>query len=108
MKERLIELLITSPMLDVIGNEGWEWEIAADYLLANGVIVPPCNVGDYIIWAEGGKRELHQVKAFRTDPNFGLRYILDEFSPKVNHESIIRIVPREEAEQKLKEIENND
>ena len=75
----------------------------ADHLLSNGVIVPPCNVGDYIIWAEGGRRELHQVKAFCTDPDFGLRYILDEFSPKVNHESIIRIVPREEAEAKLKE-----
>ena len=54
MKERLIELLKNTPDLDTLfGNE---WEEAADYLLANGVIVPPCKVGDtvYIIYSANG------------------------------------------------------
>lgn len=49
-KERLVELLRTSPMIDVIGDEEWEWELAANYLLANGVVVPPCKVGQTIYY----------------------------------------------------------
>lgn len=43
-RERLIELCDT--------NNGWVDEVPAedfaDYLLANGVIVPPCKVGDVV------------------------------------------------------------
>lgn len=55
MREKLIELLLNSdPLherdLDDDLADG-EIESIADYLLANGVIVPPCKVGDtvYII-----------------------------------------------------------
>ena len=48
MRDRLIELLKSSPCLDVMYEEYKEWEKAADYLLANGVIVPPCKVGDTV------------------------------------------------------------
>ena len=49
-RDRLIELV------DVVVNSSeyenynsWEWaEHFADYLLANGVIVPPCKVGDAV------------------------------------------------------------
>ena len=47
MRDRLIELITEY-------NEKWEhgekdWKISlADYLLANGVIVPPCKVGDTV------------------------------------------------------------
>ena len=47
MKDRLIELIQQS-----VRGCARNWaEIIADYLLANGVIVPPCKVGDtvYII-----------------------------------------------------------
>lgn len=46
MRERLIELL----MQKGFGVEGVT--IAADHLLANGVILPPCKVGDtvYMPW----------------------------------------------------------
>lgn len=44
MKRRLMELL-NDYCIDVdIGS--WEKETLADYLLNNGVIVPPCKVGD--------------------------------------------------------------
>ncbi len=48
MRDRLIELLGNSPMLDTIDGDFGK---AADFLLANGVIVPPVKVGGkvYII-----------------------------------------------------------
>ena len=50
MRDRLIELIedcgkTQMPMIE--GLELWADEIA-DYLLANGVIVPPCKVGDTV------------------------------------------------------------
>lgn len=45
MKDRLIELLSTAPA-DFDGNRNVS--TLADYLLANGVIVPPCKVGDTV------------------------------------------------------------
>lgn len=61
MKQRLTKLLKESPCLSVLYNEDEEWSKAADHLLANGVIVPPCKVGTtvhviepkwYSVWGE--------------------------------------------------------
>ena len=46
MRERLIELLKNSPMLDVLYAEDYEWGIAADDLLAKGVIVAPMPISE--------------------------------------------------------------
>lgn len=44
MKDRLITLIQNS-----VNGCAKHWaEIIADYLLANGVIVPPCNLGDTV------------------------------------------------------------
>lgn len=43
-RERLIELLMDVPA-DGVG-------LIADFLLANGVIVPPCKVGDDVYWID--------------------------------------------------------
>lgn len=48
MKERLIELI--KKYMD--GYKGYAEEFA-DYLLANGVIVPPCKVGDTVYAIKG-------------------------------------------------------
>lgn len=45
MRDRLIELLQSAPA-DCEGNRNVG--VIADYLLANGVIVPPCKVGDVV------------------------------------------------------------
>lgn len=42
-RERLIDLLIKGPADFSVGEEG-----VADYLIKNGVIVPPCKVGDVV------------------------------------------------------------
>ena len=44
-RERLIELLD-----NYMGNEFLKNDGLADYLLANGVIVPPCKVGDTVYY----------------------------------------------------------
>lgn len=44
MRDRLIELLKKSQHLDVLFGGDDEYAKAADRLLANGVIVPPCKV----------------------------------------------------------------
>lgn len=41
MRDRLIALIIAY-------NSGFKAERLADYLLSNGVIVPPCKVGDTV------------------------------------------------------------
>lgn len=50
-RERLIELLCSAPL----GSKTFEQQYykstitkIADYLLANGVIVPPCKIGDTV------------------------------------------------------------
>ena len=53
MKERLTELITKSDILcDTCGENSPSYcaEALADYLLANGVFVPPCKVGDKIYW----------------------------------------------------------
>lgn len=49
---KLIELLKANSYLDVLDDE--HWHKAAEQLIANGMIVPPCKVGDtvYAIFGE--------------------------------------------------------
>lgn len=54
--KKLVELLRNSPHLDVIkGYEGNDctFEQGADWLIAHGVTVLPCNVGDKIYQTDG-------------------------------------------------------
>lgn len=48
-RERLVELIIES-----VRGCARNWaEVIADHLLANGVIVPPCKVGDAVYIVDG-------------------------------------------------------
>ena len=55
-RERLTELIMNTPKIPVIINgraQGRTYQTArniADHLLANGVIVPPCKVGDTVYY----------------------------------------------------------
>ena len=50
MRDRLIELLegFRTPICEGLNAKIPDVERLADYLLAGGVIVPPCKMGDYI------------------------------------------------------------
>lgn len=63
MRDRLIELLENcgrSQMSMVAGLELWADDIA-DYLIENGVIVPPCNIGDTLYYPAFGRVLLYKV-----------------------------------------------
>ena len=55
MRDRLIELL------NYCFAKGMTTNCIADYLLENGVIVPPCKVGDTVWWKRSSKVVLEMV-----------------------------------------------
>jgi hypothetical protein len=104
-RERLIKLY--DNFTDT--HPSWYAEELADYILANGVIVPPCKVGDYVLWDNGlkdSKPTMKEVKGlYYNSENLGLRYILEDCQLIVNFSAIVGILTKEEAEAKLKERE---
>ncbi|MBR2312192.1 MAG: hypothetical protein IKA46_02770 [Clostridia bacterium] len=133
MRDRLIELLYCagreyddyvddchevglSPMEDFD-------EMAADYLLEHGVIVPPCKVGQtvYVPWRYAFQRgiatvEVQEIKLYDTNPSHCM-FLIDmesdnecfnqSFGGWKTEQSIGKTVflTREEAEKALKERE---
>ena len=57
MRDKLIELLGCEGSV-ITAND---FVIVADYLLENGVIVPPCKVGDKVYWVDNGKIKCEEV-----------------------------------------------
>ena len=105
MRDRLIEILKT-PIYPKIGVD--PAEIVADYLLANGVIVPPCKVGDKLycvtnlthsivetvvkgMWIADGTFSILTIHGVIVDDSLGKTVFLS----------------KEEAEEKLKELKGN-
>jgi hypothetical protein len=115
MRDRLIELIDNKQEYGLSADSPPEqWlvlsnEDLADYLIANGVIVPPCKVGDCVLWDNGledSKPKMKEVKGFYYNSNdLGLRYILEDSQPIISHSGIVGIIPKEDAEEKLKELE---
>ena len=112
-RDRFIELIKAS----IYGNidEGFNGpelncENVADYLLANGVIVPPCKVGDmvYIIGIFTGQFITRQVVAINYGES-GLFLLLDSYTVVSVEEQLGKTVflTKEEAEEKLKEMKDN-
>jgi hypothetical protein len=114
-RDRLIELLQAMPYLDVLYGTQEEWESVADRLLANGVIVPPCKVGDRVysinigdkktlkIWIEPNGDRITQIKINRDGYHFKCwwgYFHLSDIGKTV-------FLTKEEAEEKLKELKNN-
>lgn len=114
-KEILVELLKQAPLcgktFDLHYSDGTIEKIA-DYLLANGVIVPPCKVGDvvynhlfgevksYVVTEINFKYtadglECEEVYAFG---DYGLCFVFENIGKTV-------FLTREEAEAKFKENE---
>lgn len=75
-------------------------EFVADYLLANGVIVPPCKVGSKVYWQNmGGKiTEATVIKLLQARVDKGFEYDIpfEEIGKTI-------FLTREEVEAKLKE-----
>lgn len=70
--DRLANILQDTSYLDVSNEEFW-WD-AAEQLIANGVIVPPCKVGDTVYRVMGDKR-IKQPYEYKV---VGFWYLADE------------------------------
>ena len=116
-RERLIELMTQAENEDLSLLE-FEKKMLADYLLANGVIVPPVKVGDtvcviyagYVATAkvlalyidrEGGMFDL-QIKT-KDETTVGFKTVIDSD----NYTFSDVFLTKEDAEKALKECENN-
>lgn len=106
MRDRLIDLID-----EAINDEETSYSNIADYLIENGVIVPPCKVGDTVYYLEGSQILEGTVKSFSTimKDNYFCVYVETKYSllgvERFGYWMFgTRIfLTREEAEQALKE-----
>ena len=100
-RDRLIELI---SKIQYMG--GLESRLA-DHLLANGVIVPPCKVGDSIYRVGRGEIWEWQIAMAYIHPDETI--YVDDSENEFTAEDIGKTVflTKEEAEAKLKELKNN-
>lgn len=111
-RERLIELLKgaenkVSEMLSApLALEEW-LGIYADYLLANGVIVPPAEVGQTVYYIAFGKVYKGKCHAITLKPTMQIHlYDYDGDNASISADRVF--LTKEEAEKALKERKEND
>ena len=120
MKERLVELLKEAPLcyrrFDLQYSDGTIEKIA-DYLLENGVIVPPCKVGDKVYFNHAELNETCPAKVIKITnnyytPSMPLWITIEYKSELIGRQEVemgsevfklVCFSTREEAEAKLKE-----
>ena len=88
-----------------------EAEPLADYLLSNGVIVPPCKVGDMVYYlAKSLHTHIEKVKSGKVlriaITENGIDLFVDNWTSKLPYGKR-SFLTKEEAEEKLKELNNN-
>ena len=114
MKDKLIEKLNSFPTwLDTTLKERWMPEAVerlAKHLLGQGVLVPPCNVGDTMWWIAGCTYRPHSVEVTKLEytKSYGFDICVctrNDTRYNFNETDIGKIVfhTREEAEQALAE-----
>ena len=103
-RDRLIELIQNA----VDGCARYWAKIIADHLIANGVIVSPCKVGDDVYWIDSDTNEIRCVK---NDIKAVCYFGNDNFKVITKDENIPEdigtrwcLLTKEEAEEKLKEL----
>lgn len=106
MRDRLIELLIDSVR--------YTYEDQADHLLANGVIVPPCKVGDVVydictIFDESTLKPKTVIKPRIIDFASKVGFIIESKGLVIGEKEFGKTVflTKEEAEKAVKEREGN-
>ena len=101
-RDRLIELI--SQVQYMGGLEGK----LADHLLANGVIVPPCKVGDAVYIVAGISQSIVECVVIGCWTFGNKSSIITDYG-SIHNDSIGKTVflTKEEAEAKLKEMKGN-
>lgn len=116
MRDRLIELLIKAHVT-------WNPCNISDYLLENGVIMPPCKVGDTVYLFSSVLEEVCESKVITIEQNyytpsnpfwFSIEYLSKQIGTQVIRIPINQAIgktvffTREDAEKALKESESNE
>ncbi len=109
-RDRLIEIL-KKPIYPKIGVD--PAEVVADYLLANGVVVPPLSLNQ-IVWCKSFDG-INQCKVSsltqKADGSFKIRLtnLIHKFVFEITPDKIGKTVflTKEEAEEKLRELNDN-
>ena len=106
MREKLIELIQSS-----VGGCARHWaEIIADNLIANGVLLPPCKVGDNLYWINPETNEIEfaeaDIKAVCYYGNDDFKIIVKDESSPEDIGTEWAMLTRDEAEKKLEEMIN--
>ena len=110
MRERLVELLKSTPHVGMSDGVG---EMVTDHLIANGVIVPPCKVGQalWFIRTNGSNAKIIETDVEKIVLKHGGLYI--KLSCNAMYETSCNSIgktvflTREEAEKEIKESDNN-
>lgn len=117
MKDRLIELFKSAcdKFNDSDCTEEEALELLADHLLENGVIAPPCKIGQTVYQIKGTSIKKYKVDYFDIFKNsvnftFKIHLIADNWSDFVFADDVGKTVflTREDAEAKLKEGADNE
>ena len=105
MRDRLIEL--TKTILDGVPYgqvTNYTAQDIADYLLENGVIVPPCKVGDTVYYIAFGK--IYKGKCHAITMKHTVQIHLYDFDgDNASYPAKTVFLTKEQAEQALKERE---
>lgn len=105
-RERLVELLKKKydHFCDQCGvnKDSHYTDNLTDYLLANGVIVPPCKVGDNVYWLDNGKIKSDEVFEISIHSDgilvhTGIQFCLEQV-----------FLTKEEAEKALNNVQNGN
>ena len=114
-RERLEILLAESHEINIRNGFIFNARVMADFLIANGVIVPPCKVGD-IVWVKDFERccviqEAEIIEIVQNKYGTYIRYEYPAFRGRIYARSIEYIgktvfLTKEQAEQALKERDN--
>jgi hypothetical protein len=107
MRDRLIDIIRDIFHTDFSGTDEEGYADFADKLLANGVILPPCKVGDKIYFISiYNKVEEYIVKGICQYPNglfVEINYLGNSYTMPIDK----AFLTKSQAEQKLKELSGN-
>ena len=97
MRERLIELIKAR-----IENKTWCVSDLADYLIANGVVVMPCKVGDTVYEIVHGEVSETEAVGFMVCQDGAILLITRHFFPLSREIGCSVFLTKEDAERALK------
>ena len=103
MRDRLIEMI-----QNAVGGCARNWaEVIADHLLANGVIVLPCKVGDWVYMLRNGEIHRNHICQVHISQTYAQTFF-SCYGEKFGVEQIGKTVflTKEEAEKALAERSN--